>query len=207
MRSEETSAKQTIFFSLSLILLASFYIIGSSYVGLNGNHLQRQSDAYSQILGFLGEKHIRPFSNFSGETTIYDIPIYQFLVAKISSIAIADPLVAVKYINFVFFSLLSFSGYKLAEHLNKGSGFIYLFLITTSPLLLHYYSTPLPDVMAISLSLAGVTLLIKEVNWVSLTISSILLFVSALIKSPVPFVFIVFYASYLLLNYNIRENY
>lgn len=187
-------------------VLASFYIIGSSYVGLNGNQVWRQSDSYSQILGFMGLKEIQPLSNFFGRVALYDMPIYQFLAAKIAVLTNTDPLVITKYLNLLFWFVLSHSGYLIAERFCKNAGTIFLSLITTSPLLLHYFSTPLPDVMALALSLAGIILLMTRSDWVGLVSGSILLLVSALIKSPIPFVFIIFYCTSLLSNYKPAEH-
>ena len=190
-----------------LLLLGAFSIIGSSYVGLNGNHVWRQSDAYSQILGFMGIKGIMPLSDFFGKTAIYDMPIYQYLVARISDLLKAEPLVVSKYFNFLFWLILLQSGGLIADKFEKGSAVIFWILVSTSPLFLHYYATPLPDVMAVSLSVMAVAILILKNNNTKFALVAVALFIiAALIKSPIPFVFLVFYGVYLLVFYESAHN-
>ncbi len=187
---------------LLIILLGSFSIIGSSYVGLNGSHVWRQSDVYSQMLGFIGYKAIGPLENFFGNKVIYDIPIYQFIVAKASLLVSADPLVTSKYVNFFFWIILLWSGELIEKNFTSGRSVFFWITAATSPLLLHYFSTPLPDVMATSLSAAAVAILMYEKRIGALYVLAVLmLVVSTLIKSPVPFVFLVFYFMYLVVFY------
>lgn len=77
-------------------LLFAFYVVGSSYVGINGTHDGRQADVYAQILGFYGYKDYPPLEDFRGHIAIYDIPIYAFVVAKLALITGSEPLVAAK---------------------------------------------------------------------------------------------------------------
>jgi hypothetical protein len=194
------SERNTVF--ILVVLLGAFSIIGSSYVGLNGNHVFRQADAYAQILGFLGVKGIRPLSDFYGKIVIYDVPIYQFIVAKLSLVTFAHPLVVVKYLDLFYWVILLWFGGNISYQLG-GSREIFWSLITTSPLLLHYFACPLPDVMATSCSVAAIFILINEkkyIGWVYTFSSAFLLFISALIKSPIPFVFIIFYSVHILIS-------
>ncbi len=39
-----------------IVMLGVVAIVSSSYANLNGDHIWRQSDVYSQILGMLGQK-------------------------------------------------------------------------------------------------------------------------------------------------------
>src|ERR1700756_5347877 len=69
-------------FALPIIASFAFVsIISASFVGLNGAHLWRQSDSYSQILGMIGKPGLGPFSLFEGGSAIFDIPIYEAIVA------------------------------------------------------------------------------------------------------------------------------
>lgn len=184
-----------------LALVAFFYIIGSSYVGINGEHDWRQADSYSQILGFSNYKDFKLLGDFQGRTAVYDIPIYQFVIAKISLIVFADPLVVTKYINVLLFLMLAVSGYVTSEKYYRGSGIYFVFLLSTSRVFLHFYSAPMPDNMALALSATAVAILIVTNKPSFVVLSSILLVVAALIKSPVPFVFVVFLAAHLLLQH------
>lgn len=183
-----------------LFLIFSFYIVGSSYVGINGEHGWRQADSYSQILGFSGYKDFKPFEDFQGKAAIYDIPIYQFIVSKVSIFVLADPLVVTKYVNVLLLLLLAVSGFLTSEKFWRGSGIYFLFLISTSRVFLHFYSAPMPDNMALALSAAAVAILIADHRPGPVLLSSLMLATAALIKSPIPFVFIVFLAMYFLLQ-------
>ncbi len=50
-------------------------IISQAYVGLNGPHVWRHLDAYSQILGMLGQRGLEPLSAFTGAAVMYDFPL------------------------------------------------------------------------------------------------------------------------------------
>lgn len=185
-----------------IFLLGSLSIISSSYVGLNGAHIWRQSDAYAQILAFSHFKGMAPLSDFFGRTALYDIPIYQYLTAKLAVIFSTDPLVTSKYFNLLFWFTLLVSGGLIADKLHKHSAFFFWIVASTSPILLHYYATPLPDIMALSLSSLAIAILLYKIDHeCQYTLAAIcLLVISALIKSPIPFVFLVFYATYLVLS-------
>jgi hypothetical protein len=71
-------------------------IISASYTGLNGAHVWRQSDVYSQILGMLGQPGLGPFDNFAGENSVFDIPVHQAIVAALTAITDSEPLLVVR---------------------------------------------------------------------------------------------------------------
>jgi len=192
----------------ALTFIPFSYIISSAYLGVNGAHIFRQSDVYGHILGFIGTKGFSEYDRFiMGTRRVFDIPIYQFVIAKVSLLIHSDPLVVTRFINVFLWLLTAYSGYRLVRSLGEAlAGTTYIFLLATSPLILHYFSVPLPDLMAIAFSMLGITLLhIKGANWPSILSALPFLATATLIKSPVPFVFILFYASYTALNIHIKE--
>jgi hypothetical protein len=189
-------ARRIVFYVLLAIPLA--YILGASYVGLNGGHVWRQADVFVHILGFAGKKGFVPFEDFVGQRSVYDIPIYQYLIAKLSLLIRADPLVVTRYFNALLWLLTAYSGWRIVEKFREHSGTIFLFVIATSPLLLHYFSAPMPDIMALAFSMLALSLLLKgQLGPKDVALISTLLGIAALIKSPVPFVVLIFYATWL----------
>jgi hypothetical protein len=185
--------------AVSILLSVTLaYILSSSYVGPNGGQVWRQADVYAHILGFTGLKGFVPFEDFLGQRSVYDIPIYEYLIAKIALLIHADVLVVTRYFNVLLWLLTAYAGWRIVETLRKGSGIILLFLLSTSPLLLHYFSVPLPDAMALAFSLLAIARLMQDQldGW-SAALACTFFGVAALIKSPVPFVVIVFYLTYL----------
>jgi hypothetical protein len=177
-------------------------IISASYVGLNGNHVWRQSDSYSQILGMLGQPGLGPFGTFHGYAAIFDIPIYQAIVAALSTITGGEPLLIVRIFGAVLFVIFVFAGAKIAETMEPGAGQVLAALLATSPLYLHYFATPLPDLLSLACSAVAVMLLLVSSGhsaryWLALS----LLVIGALIKAPVPFVFLAFYVTWTLVNW------
>lgn len=183
--------------------LASTYILSSSYLGVSGEHTWRQSDVYGHILGFLNYKNFDFGDRFTGPREIFDIPIYEFLIAKASIITNSDVLATTRFLNLILWIVTAFSGYSYVNAVGKRySGVIFVSLMSVSPLVLHYYSVPLPDVMAIAFSLLGIMILSRGNSYISVAYSLPFLAIATLIKSPVPFVFLVLHSAYFLLNQN-----
>ncbi len=194
---------------LEKIALATFgfiafsYIISAAYFGINGYYTWRQADVYGHILGFMEFKDFAPYDQFiAGDTAIFDIPIYQYIIAQTSLLLKSDPLVTTRFVNLLFWVITAFSGYKMCRSFGRPTaGMIFIFLLATSPLILHYHSVPLSDVMAIALSFLGLQVLYKHgLNWKSVICALPYLAIATLIKSPVPFVFVVFYTTYIVLS-------
>ncbi len=198
---------------LEKIALATFgfiafsYIISAAYFGIDGQplwwHPLRQSDTYGHILGFMEFKDFTPYDQFHvGEKKIFDIPIYQYIIAQTSLLLESEPLVTTRFMNVLFWAITAFSGYKICRSLGRPTaGMIFVFLMATSPLILYYHSEPLPDTMAIALSLFGLQVLYKHgLNWKSVICALPCLAIATLIKSPIPFVFVVFYSTYIMLS-------
>ena len=187
--------------SIGLSFIGASYIISSAHLGLNGNHIWRQADVYASILGFLEHKNFTNFDTFIfSQKNIYDIPIYQYIIAIFSSGLKVDPLVVARFFNALIWLSVIHSGYKVLErHHSSLAGFIFIFLMTTSTLVLHYFSSPLPDNLSIGLSMLGMFLLTSynKSNY-SLAIVALLLSIATLIKSPIPFAFVIFYMSLIL---------
>lgn len=196
---------RTQYLLVTFFLLFAFYVVGSFYVGINGTHDWRQADAYAQILGFSSYKDYRPLEDFRGHTAIYDIPIYAFVVSKLALVTGAEPLVAAKCFNLGWFLLLLWGGHSIAEGLKSGSGVYLVFLLCTSRVFLHYFSAPMPDDMALALAVGASAILLKAEQARATLVGSVLFFVAALIKSPIPFVFVVFFATQSLLNRGGRQ--
>lgn len=189
----------------ALVLLFAFYVVSTFYVGINGTHDWRQADAYAQILGYSGYKDYRPLEDFRGHTAIYDIPIYAFMVAKLAFVTGAEPLAAAKCFNLGWLLLLVWGGVSIAEGLKSGAGVYFVFLLCTSRVFLHYFSAPMPDDMALALAVAGAAILLRTNETWAVLVGSALFFLAALIKSPIPFVFVVLFAAHSLLSGDIRR--
>ncbi len=186
-------------FIIVLLLIASIYILSGAYVGINGHHSWRQADVYGHILGFLHYKDFTPFDRFLDGHAVFDIPIYQWIIAKVSYVTNIDSLVVANVLSYTYWLISIISGYVLSNSIGKKyTGIIFLFLMSTSPLILHYFSVPLPDTMSIAFSLASITILQKNgINLYSVIIIVPLFIIATLIKSPIPFIFIIFYTVYL----------
>jgi hypothetical protein len=135
-----------------------------------------------------------PLDNFFSERSMYDVPIYQLIVAGISTLLQADPLFVVRCIDLTLWFLALVGGLLIIYRYTNSVSVYFMLLMATSPLILHYYSVALPDNLAISLSVVGLYLLLRR-ELASTAIAAILLTIAALIKSPIPFVFVVFYLS------------
>lgn len=193
-----------------LVLIASCAISSAAYLGINGNHVFRQSDSLSAILSFSGWKGLGPMESFSGSPSWFATPIYEFIVSIAASVTglqgAEGALAAAVFTDLACFWLLLFPGYRLAERMGLGSGVILIFLLATSPLYLHYYSVPLPDTLALALSVTAVSLLTDERCGMLRTASALIaLSAACLIKSPVPFVLMAFFLTREALAGNIRK--
>ena len=193
-----------------LVLIASCAISSAAYLGINGNHVFRQSDSLSAILSFSGWKGLGPMESFSGSPSWFATPIYEFIVSIAASVTglqgAEGALAAAVFTDLACFWLLLFPGYRLAERMGLGSGVILMFLLATSPLYLHYYSVPLPDTLALALSVTAVSLLTDERCGMLRTASALIaLSAACLIKSPVPFVLMAFFLTREALAGNIRK--
>jgi hypothetical protein len=187
------------------VIIAGTHIISAAYLGINGAHAFRQADVYANILGLLDQKNFNLYDLFTprqpwGNKAIFDFPLYSYLVAKASGLFGIDPLVTVRYINLLIWSLTAYSGFRLSRFLGyELSGLVFISLLASSPLFLHYFSVPLPDNLALMLSLCAVVIVLeKSKSRVALSIAFLLLMAAALIKSPIPFVFIVFMSVFLM---------
>ena len=183
-----------------IVLIASCAISSSAYLGVNGNMVWRQSDSIAQILSFSGWKGLSPMDDFLGRPSWYATPVYELIVSAAAGITrISGPqgfLTAAVFTDLACFWLLLFSGYRLAEKISDGSGLWLIFLLSVSPLYLHYYSVPIPDTMALALSVTAVSLLTGECRGILRQSAALLaLSVACFIKSPVPFVLMVFFPS------------
>ena len=231
-------------------LVAFSYIVSAAYLGLGGSHEWRQALTYGHILGFTGVKDFAAFDLFTSGSpaqvkSVYDIPLYQLLVAKASLAAGSDPLVTTRYVNLALWLLTAFAGYGVCRALGGAresgaataeralsaataekalsaattsalggatAGLAFVFLLATSPLILHYYSVPLPDTLAIALALAGMALLHRGLwaagqrqAWLAAAQSAPLLLTATFVKSPVVFPFILFYMVYAAIAASAKE--
>lgn len=193
-----------------LVLIASCAISSAAYLGINGNHVFRQSDSLSAILSFSGWKGLAQMESFSGSPSWFATPLYELIVSIAASVTglkgAEGALAAAVFTDLACFWLLLLSGYRLAERMGLGSGVILIFLLATSPLYLHYYSVPLPDTLALALSVTAVSLLTDERCGMLCTASALIaLSAACLIKSPVPFVLMAFFLTREALLGNLRK--
>ena len=140
-------------------------------------------------------KGMEPMHDFIGRQVIYDFPFYEYIVAKLALFTHAGSLVVVRYVNLVFWVMMMVAGGFIAEGYAAGNRFYFWALATVSPLFLHYFATPMPDVMALALSAAALAMLLdpNEDTRLHLAWPALLLVIAALIKSPVPYVLLVYY--------------
>ena len=193
----------------ALALIACVHIASAAYLGINGHSPYRQATVYGHTLGFTGAKDFAAFDRFAthGPVRIFDMPVYQYLIAKTALLTAGDPLVIARYFNLGFWLLAAFAGYRLCRALggrvggrmgDRVAGLAFVYLLATSPLVLHYYSAPIPDTLAVALALTGIALLASAGGggWRGAARALPFLAVATLIKSPVVIPFIVFYAVY-----------
>ena len=199
-----------------LVLLAFSYIISASYLGISGTHLTKQADVYGHILGWMGFKNFAPFDLFnpsavraggSSGKAIWNGQAYEFIVAKISIFLNSNPLVVVRFVNFFCWLPVAYCGFLLARAFSGSvAGIVFVFLLATSPLFLFYASVPHPDMMAVAFSIIAITLLyFKGIHWRAVLYAFPFLALATFIKSPIPFVFLLFYGSFIALNLNVRS--
>ena len=114
-------------FDLSLavfVFIAGSHIIGSAHLGIGGHHSWRLSDVYGYILGFMHARDFTPLEVFNADigTSMYEVPVYHYLIAKASLLTGTDPLVATRYFNLGFWALTAFAGYRLCRFGVGGGG-------------------------------------------------------------------------------------
>ena len=180
-------------------MIATIYILTGAYIGVTGHHIWRQADVYGHILGFMGYKNFQPFDSFiMGTQNVFDIPIYQWIIAKTALLLHFDPLVVTTVFNYILWIVTTLFGYLISDILGKRfAGLSFLFFMTTSPLILHYYSVPLPDTLSIALSMVAIAIFFScGMSYRSVLLSTPFLLIATLIKSPIVFIFILFYLSY-----------
>ncbi|WP_375405054.1 hypothetical protein [uncultured Amnibacterium sp.] len=179
--------------AIALGVLSLLYLVSTTYAALNGTHVWRQSDAFAQIMSFLGAKSMEPLQLFNQPATMFDTPIYEWLAATLSRITSSDPLVSARLVNDLFWCVFLLCGYRVTERIVSGAGLYFVFLAATSPVFLQYFAAPIPDGMALALSIAAIDVMATSVRALQLFSASLLFIVAALIKSPIPFVIIVFF--------------
>jgi hypothetical protein len=188
---------------VALMFVGTYFVLGASFLGLNGHHVWRQADVLAQIEGFYGGKYCHPFQNYFALPVCYDIPIYQYVVAVFAKMASLDTLVAVRIVNFICFIVVLLVGQRYVETRQPGAWWTFSFLFSTSPLFLHYFSAPLPDVFCLALCVVALDQL-RSRRIASILTGSTAFVLAAGIKSPVAFVFVVFYFLDTLLDGTIR---
>lgn len=193
-----------------IVLIASCAISSSAYLGVNGNMVWRQSDSIAQILSFSGWKGLSPMDSFQGGPSWFATPLYELIVSAAAAVTglkgAEGDLTAAVLTDLVCFWLLLLSGFRFAEKISSGSGIILIFLLATSPLYLHYYSVPIPDTLALALSVLAVSLLMDErCSAPRATAALFALSAACLIKSPIPFVLLAFFLTREAILGNLRK--
>ena len=85
--------------SILATALGAASILSKSLAPINGDHSWRQADAYAQILGMMGRRGLGPLSTFDGPPAMFDVPLYQALVAGLALVTGAEPLVVVRFVD------------------------------------------------------------------------------------------------------------
>ena len=106
------------------VFVAASHIISSAHLGIGLHHSWRLSDVYGYILGFMQARGFAPLEVFNTGlgTSMYEVPIYHYLIAKAAVLTGADPLVATRYFNLGCWALAAFAGYRLALVFVGGGG-------------------------------------------------------------------------------------
>ena len=93
-------------------------------------------------------------------------------------------------------------GYRPTSTLSSQfGGLVFVALFATSPLFLLYFSAILPDDLAIASSIVATSLLVQQnKSWKTAGAAAFLLAIASAVKSPLPFIFVVFSASVVLLS-------
>lgn len=175
--------------------VAIAYISSSAFISTNGGNTFRQADAYSQILGFSGHTDFKPLDLFEiGQERVFDIPLYQAIIGSSAKILHIDPLVLCRFFNLCCLALACVTGYRMCSRLVAPlAGSAFVLILCTSRLFEHYFASPLPDDLSIALSLLTANLLTRhDITRTQALQASIAVSIAALIKSPIPFVFLVF---------------
>jgi len=186
---------------LFFTLISTIYILTGAHADITGNHIWRQADVYGHILGFMDYKNFQVFDRFIiDQKAVYDIPIYQWIIAKVSLATRLDPLVVTNVLGYFLWIITAVSGYMISNILGKQfAGLSFLFFLSTSSLILHYYSVPLPDTLSIALALLAILILLHyKLGYKSILFATPFFVVATLIKSPIVFILVLFYLLFIL---------
>lgn len=138
----------------------SLYVAATALAPVNGMHVWKQSDVYATILGFMGFKDYPHFALFDDVPTVYNIPFYTGAIAWLATTSGIDPLFVTTFFNLTI-AILGVSGAVAWILLKFGPAASGIFLLTfsLSPLFLHYFSVPMPDVFGTVFGLLGFLIL------------------------------------------------
>jgi hypothetical protein len=142
------------------ILAAVLAILGSRlHRPIDGEHYFRQTHVASNIDKYVADGlSLHPATyNTDAPLALYDFPAYEILVAALCRTLRTPALETARVVNLVFFSLTYFMLDRLMARtrVRPIASLATLFVFAWAPLNLYYVWTPIPDVLAVSASLAS----------------------------------------------------
>lgn len=189
-------------FSLSFGLILGVIVISSSaFMKIGGDHLWKIAESYGFIMGYMSQKNFLPFDlHLIGHTSLVNMPFYEITIAFFAKLFKTDPLVLSRYLNVMLWILTFYSIIIILDKLKIFYSVIFFSIcFVTSPLILHYYSHPLPDLMSISFSLFSFIFLVSDKKIYKL-FGIFLITIATLVKSPIVFIFLWFYFTFVTLE-------
>ena len=200
--------KKNAFQSLSWLPFISFlfYMLSKCSRPIVGLHPWKQSDSLAQMdiaANLISMPSI--FHDYSGSLIFWDTPIYQFLVGTLSSPLRIDPLIGSRVLNLALLFISAFCLIRTFSSLvNKFSVSLYLFFLCANPFILHYYASPIPDVLAIAFGACGLLFFVEyfvdRQESIFIPVSCLFLILSTIIKSPIGFFFYLMILSFCLVK-------
>lgn len=181
----------------------SIWILMNSFLSINGNHPWKQTEAIAQIDAILNPNNFPSvFYTYDGSNIYWDTPVYQYLVSFISKIFRFEALQSVRILNcgLLFFSV-NYS-YLLFNRICNIPRFIFYLIIVFNPQIIHYYSSPLVDLLPIALCSFSIYKLSAKnsLDKFQIFLYSSPFLLAVIVKPPIPF-----YYGILFLVFNIFE--
>jgi hypothetical protein len=183
--------KRIVFFFLAPILLSFILHFHVFKLDLIGYHVWRQSQTQTVIYNFTFSDnsifHPQRFDISKGTALLYEFPLYQWIIAQINN-SIGYSVTHTRGVTFLIFGFFLFGFYKLlTQFSSKERALITNVLICFSPLLYYYCVNPLPDIMALCLSIWSLNFFFKHLKTnkqLYFILFGILISLAALVKLP-----------------------
>ena len=181
----------------------SIWIMMNSLLSINGNHPWKQTEAIAQIDAILNPNNFPSvFYTYDGTNIYWDTPVYQYLVSFISKIFRFEALQSVRILNCGLLFFTANYSYLLFYRICKIPRFIFYLIIVFNPQIIHYYSSPLVDLLPIALCSFSIYKLSEKKyhDLFKIFLYSLPFLLAVIIKPPIPF-----YYGILFLVFNIFE--